>query len=151
MSLSDAQFSGLHKQLKTEGGFSVDVKTGKSPTVGYMVAIPGHEEQIRSVNVAPAHLKEYVQKHGADLDRKGAHFGGWDNKAKGDTSLDIAKNIKPDKKVARKYGASVAKADALTSTHDLMLASNQEAAYDVKTGKDVDNPHYKDDGRRNGA
>lgn len=134
--LAKTQFGNL----KANGGFSVDVKTGKSPDIGYMVAIPGSEEVVRSQNVAPAHIDDFVKKHGEKLGKKGAHMGGWESEGK--TYFDVSQNIKPKASVAKEYGDDVADADARTSAMDLNIARNQIAAYDIKRDKDLPNKDH---------
>lgn len=150
------QFTGasMQRSLKKDGGFSVN-SAGKSPTDGYMVSLPGTEKQIRSQNVTPGHIDSFLERHGAELGKGGDRYaGGWNNKKTdldaglrtrdaSETSLDVSQNIRPKADVAAKHGSAVAQADALTSTQDLMVARNQEAAYDVKSGDDVVNPHFK--------
>lgn len=150
-SLSDSQFSKLHAKLMDpeDGGFSVNAHTGRTPKVGYMVSLPGYEKQIRSENVAPAHIKEFVEKHAAELGAPDAHIGGWNNRKTGEVSLDISQRIKGDRRIARRYGKDVADADAYTTASDLAIARNQEAGWDVKRGQEIPNPFYYDDGRRN--
>lgn len=139
-SLADSQFG----KLKRNGGFSVNPETGGSPKVGYMVAIPGAEQVIRSQNVAPAHIDEFIKKHGESLSKgggSGTHVGGWDKAGK--TYFDVSQQIKPSRNVARKYGSAVADADARTSAMDLNIARNQQAAYDLKRDKDIPNKDFK--------
>jgi len=150
--LSDSQFSRLHNKLMdpNEGGFSVNPQTGRSPKVGYMVALPGYEQQVRSQNIAPAHIREYVEKHKAELD-SGKFLGGWNDTDIGEVSLDTVRRIKGDPRTQRRYGKQVAEADAYTSASDLAIANNQKAGWDVKRGKEIPNPGYYDDGRRKDA
>ena len=152
-SLSDSQFSKLHSKLMdpNDGGFSVNAATGQGPKVGYMVSLPGFETQIRSENVAPAHIKEFVEKHAAELQKPDMHIGGWNNTKTGEVSLDISQRIKGDRRIARRYGKQVADADAYTTASDLAIARNQEAGWDIKRGKEIPNPGYYDDGRRQAA
>lgn len=149
MNLSDRQFGTLHKKLTdpNEGGFSVNAR-GKSPSVGYMVSIPGSEMQVRSENVAPAHIKEFVEKHANELSKPGAHLGGWNNQASGEVSLDVSQNIKSKPSEVRQYGRSVADANAYTTASDLAIARNQEAGWDVKRGKEIPNPGFDPSRRR---
>ena len=146
MTLSTPQFKAMHASLKKTGGFSVDAQTGASPKDGFMVSVPGHEMQVRSANIAPAHIKEFVDKHAVELSKDRRFVGGWDG---GDeTSLDVSQNIRPDKAVARKYGSDVADADARTTALDLSISRNQEAAWDVKKGTELPNADFDPTGRR---
>lgn len=140
MTLSDKQFGDMHKSLKKDGGFSANSQTGAPPDVGYMVSIPGYEQQVRSQNVAPAHIKEFAAKHADLLAGEDRYIGGWDNN--GETSLDVSQNIRPNPRVSSEYGSGVALADARTSTLDLSFGRNQEAAYDLQTGGDLVNDHF---------
>src|SRR5687768_4197369 len=96
--LNDREFTQLHGKLMDpkQGGFSASPTTGRGPKVGYMVALPGFEMQIRSENIAPAHIKEFVEKHGAELSKPGRFIGGWNNRQTGEVSLDISQRIKGD-------------------------------------------------------
>lgn len=152
MKLSDSQFNKMAAAVKggKDSGFSEHAyRTNRTaPNVGYMVSIPGYEKQIRSENVSPAHIKEFAEKHADKLADPNIYIGGWNNGK--DVSLDISQNIKPKKKVAREYGRDVADADARTSAMDLAFARNQEAGWDVKRGKSIDNPEF-DPSRRKGG
>jgi len=151
MKVSARQINKTFNELKTQGGFSRNVnrKHRTAPTAGYMVSIPGYEQQIRSENVAPAHIDEFVRTHADQLEGPNMYAGGWDSGA--ETSLDVSQNIKPKKSVARKHGNRVADADARTSAMDMSLARNQEAAWDVKGNKDVVNKDFDPEGRRGNA
>lgn len=137
----------LHRKLKTEGGFSASTR-GAEPKVGYMVSLPGTEMQIRSQNVSPAHIQEFIDKHGSKLGGD-KYVGGWDGGK--EVSLDISQNVKPSSKVQRQYGRSVAQADARERAITLGEARNQEAIWDVAKGREIRNPHFKPKGRRTGA
>jgi hypothetical protein len=138
-SLSNSQFSKLHADLMdpNEGGFSINTRTGQSPTAGYMVGVPGYEQQVPSSEVTPQHLKDYATSHRSRLSERGAHFGGWNDSDSGQVSLDVSENITGKASVEREYGTDVADADAYTTTQDLAIARNQEAAYDIRRGKDT--------------
>jgi hypothetical protein len=155
MSLSDGQFRDLTKRLRIGrgkgGGFSISAATGNEPQVGYMVSLPGMEQQIRSQNLAPAHLKQFVAQHADTLHEDHNYFGGWNprgNPAHTETSLDVSRNIAPKQDVADEYGDAVAEIDARTSAEDLMVAWDQEAAYDLGRDDEILNPQFKKAGRR---
>lgn len=146
--LSPNQFQNMYDRLKSDGGFSMDL-AGNEPRVGYMVSLPGSEQQIRSTKVAPAHIEEFARKNAHLLKGpggKGKFLGGWDGGK--ETSLDVSNNIKPKSKVAKQYGKKVADADARTSAMDLSIARNQESAWDVKRNKEVPNKAFNPRGRR---
>jgi hypothetical protein len=148
MSLSDKQFAGLAQKLSTDGGFSANSKTGAAPTDGFMVSLPGHEQQARTQDVTGGVIKGFSQKHAAPLRGDDRYIGGWDNE--GETSLDVSQNIRPRADVSRDYGAGVAAADARTSAEDLASARNQESVYDVKRDDVFFNAHF-DATRRDGV
>lgn len=151
MSLSDDQFKELHKQLKSKsGGFSVNVATGESPQEGYMVSLPGSESSVRSLHVSPAHIKEYVDRHGAALAQDERYLGGWNNKnARPRMSyFDVSRNVAPTPANVAAYGKDTAMADARTSAMDLSVAYGQEAIYDLQKGESVYNKDF-DPKRRN--
>ena len=140
MTLSDKQFGEMHRKLLANGGFSANSQTGKEPSAGYMVSIPGHEQQHTTADVTPGHLRSFAETNAAPLVGDDRYIGGWDSK--GTTSLDVSQNIQPDKNVKREYGEQVALADARTSTLDLAYGRNQEAAYDLQSGDDLVNDHF---------
>lgn len=150
MRLNDGQFKKMADSVKggKDTGFSEHAyrQNRSAPKIGYMVSIPGYEKQIRSENVTPAHIKEFAEKHADKLGDPNMYVGGWNSGS--EVSLDVSQNIKPKKKVAREYGRDVADADARTSAMDLSIARNQEAAWDVKRGKSIDNKDFDPKGRR---
>lgn len=152
MRLNDGQFKKMADAVKggKDSGFSEHAyrQDASSPTVGYMVSIPGYEKQIRSENVSPAHIKEFAERHADKLGDPDMYVGGW-NSGK-EVSLDISQNIKPKKAVAKEFGADVADADARTSALDLSIARNQEAAWDVKRGKSLPNKDFDPTRRTSG-
>lgn len=145
MSLNPRQFGTMMQSLRSNGGFSASSQTGRAPRTGFMVSIPGHEQQLPAYQVNAGHIQKFAQDH-ADVLGPGQFIGGWVGGNLGDehreVSLDVSQQIKPNPKVARKYGADVAHADARTSAADLSIARNQEAAYDVKNGIDLPNKDY---------
>lgn len=152
MRLSDSQFESMAAQVKggKDSGFSEHAyrQDASTPTQGYMVSIPGYEKQIRSENVSPAHIKEFAEKHADKLGDPDTYVGGWNDGENVD--LDISQNIKPKERVKQEFGSKVADADARTSTEDLMVARNQEAAWDVGKGESIPNKQF-DPSRRKGG
>jgi hypothetical protein len=105
------------------GGFSVSPK-GKTPTAGYMVSLPGRtrivtEDQLRSPEGHKI-LQDFAHQNSDVLKVKGAHIGGWTDKASGKTYLDVSHNIKDE-----------SKAVAAGRAH------NQIAIWDVKRAREI--------------
>jgi hypothetical protein len=140
MRLTSDQFAGLSDRL-AKGGFSVNTETGGAPKVGYMVSLPGTEERHRTVNATPAQVEEYARKHAAVLGQPGRFFGGWKT-GSGDSVLDVSRQVKPSGSISKKYGKSVAQADAATAAMDLSVAYNQEAVYDLGKDREIANRDY---------
>ncbi len=141
--LSNKQFGELGKTLRSGGGFSINVHTGKSPTDGFMVAASGSTESpLPAATVHGRNIRAFAQHppNAEQLSQPNRYLGGWGGKSV--AVLDVSQNIRPKADVAAQYGDDVAHADARTSTADLLYARNEEAAYDVRGKKDYDNPVY---------
>ena len=150
MRLNDGQFEKMSAAVKggKDSGFSEHAyrQDQSAPTQGYMVSIPGYEQQVRSENVSPAHIKEFAEKHADKLGDPDTYVGGWNSGS--EVSLDVSRNFKPKERVKQEFGSKVADADARTSANDAMIAWNQEAAWDVGKGESIDNKHFDPKGRR---
>lgn len=144
--LSKEQFKGMVAKLHDpeDGGFSVDINTGKSPEGGFMVARTGNEVSVDAASITPSHLRDYAQNRQDELSKPSAYFGGWHDRDRGKIDLDVAQHIPDSSAVASKYGDNVAHADARTSALDLSVARNQRAAFDLTTFKDLPNPDFKE-------
>lgn len=155
--LSRRQFGELGKTLRSGGGFSVNIHTGKSPETGFMVAAPGSKEgkyPAPTVHGGQIHAWTQLPYNHKELQRSDRYLGGWGGRTV--ATLDVAQNIPHNPKVVAEYGESVAHADARTSALDLMYARNEEAAYDLNkknpdgtTGADLANPVYDPDRPKN--
>jgi hypothetical protein len=95
----------LNTIRKSPLGFSVMPTNGKSPTDGFMVALPGHSRIVPEKEMAGPRglgiVAEYAKANAAALQQPGAHIGGWTDK--GRTYLDVSLNIK-NKSAAVKAG-----------------------------------------------
>lgn len=113
----------LAKIKANPSGFSLR-PNGQAPRSGYMVALPGHTQIVTEsdLNGPNAHevLRQYGMNHADVLSAKGAHIGGWTDKATGKTYLDVSHNFR-NREAAIKAGK----------------ARNQIAIYDVKRNKDI--------------
>ena len=134
MSLSDAEFGHLFNKLGTEGGFSVNPNTGKPPSSGVMVGQIGSGSTSPISETTPDTIKDYEQSR--SWSRSDDYMGGWRSEGSGRDAFDVSRNVRGKPTVAANYGPDVARADARTSAEDLALYNNQDAVYDVDTGKD---------------
>lgn len=89
--LSSEQFDeDLAKRLREEGGFTVNVNTGRSPNTGFATSIHGHEEQIPG-DAAPTDIRRYRTEHDEELQRPTSYFGAW--KYGGTSFLDSSRHF----------------------------------------------------------
>jgi hypothetical protein len=135
MTLSMNQFSSIHARLQRDGGFSASPKTGAAPKSGFMVSEAGSEQQVSTGASTPQHLADYASRNSSALSAPDRYLGGWAGPR--GTSLDVSRNVKPDRSTARRYGSDVAHADARTSAMDMGIAHDQEAVWDVKRGQEI--------------
>lgn len=110
--------------IHRSGGFTHDFNRGMTPTVGYMVSIPGHERKIRMDGKSPreltASIRRYVRENRELLRQEGNYVGGWVNPDNGVLYLDVSR-VETDVKQARKTAK----------------ANEQEAFYDAQCGEEV--------------
>lgn len=90
----------LHRQLQTEGGFSVDPYTGQVPQSGTMVSTQGAEEQYPGT-AYPSQIESYAQRRGPHMQATGAYMGGWQEDDTG--FLDQSRRFQ-DRDQAMEYG-----------------------------------------------
>lgn len=91
----------LIERLKKSGGFTINVLTGKTPKVGWAVAIRGAEKKVRSKKMSSLTLQRYRKKH-PELERNDRYLGAWDN-GRGTIFLDVVR-IVHDKEMAMTAG-----------------------------------------------
>lgn len=132
--LSGTQFQGLSRQLRTSGGFTVDTNTGDQPTSGIVVSQEGTRERL--VNAQASHLAHFAKRNETALGQPDTYMGGWDSgpalsRHSHVDVLDVSKVI-PD----HPRGHHVAEA------HARMHNERQEAAYDITSGKTINNPKW---------
>lgn len=109
---------------KNPGGFSVKPTTGKMPTSGFMVSIPGHSKIVSEADLHGQNggrlIEQYAKENAEVLQHPGAHIGGWTDQASGKTYLDVSHNI-----------ASMSKAVKAGKRF------NQIAIWDVKNSREI--------------
>jgi hypothetical protein len=128
---------GLRQDLKRQGGFSVDIQTGKSPSEGYAVSDQGAESvgRVKSRAKTGRRIQSYVGEHQQALSAPGKYLGGWREHQEGKPSHDVLD-------VSQVYPASSA---GLAQAHLKTVIHNQKAYYNVGRGEEVGNPAFEDD------
>lgn len=110
--------------IRRDGGFTHDFTRGMTPTVGYMVSLPGHERKIRmdgkSDRDLAASIRDYARERRELLRQPGAYVGGWVNPDNGILYLDVSR-VETDVAAARAAA----------------IANQQEAFYDKQCGDEV--------------
>ena len=96
--LSDQQFADLSSQLETAGGFTVNPRTGKSPSTGWMVGQRIHTHVEPGI-APPESIKGFTESRAVTLSSPGGHLGGW-RSPEGETHLDVA-HRKPETPAGR--------------------------------------------------
>jgi hypothetical protein len=128
MSLSDEQFAGYARDTRGGGGFTVNAQTGREPTSGISVGVPGHEARHPLASLSGADIQDYAaSKDRALSQHPQRHLGGWAEVD--DAYLDVSK-VHADTPVGRQK-ARVA-----------MVRNDQIAGYDIGQEKEVRNPFH---------
>lgn len=103
---------------KKTPGFSINIKSRRTPKTGFMCSEQGFEKRIKATDfyssrdVARKYLVEYMQKNAEPLSKKGAYFGAWVEKGK--VYLDVSRRYE-----SRQKGV------------DAGVSNEQKAIYDV--------------------
>lgn len=128
--LSRGQFKALHEQLGTDGGFTVNPKTGEPVTSGISVAPHGNEMRVPSEQSSPEMLANYHSDIGnQERFSRNASFGGWRSDTTGDDFLDtptVYKNNPGGQRGARNQ----------------MIKSNQIAGFRLDDFQELTNPYH---------
>lgn len=132
MTLNPNEFSRLHSKLGTDGGFTVNPRTGEDITSGISVAPQGNEQRTPIPQSAPGDLSGYHGDAGNQrrFDR-GASFGGWRSE---DHAADILDT--PAVYPNTPGGSAVAR--------HRMLKDNQIAGFRLDDYAELTNPHHAD-------
>jgi len=118
---------GISRRTISGGGISINIKTGKEPKSGYMVAV--HSERAVWISASdaknPQTRKSIMQKFKDNnmdvLSEKDNYFGTWLDPETGEISLDISKCIS-DRDEAVRYAAE----------------HNEKAIWDVENMENID-------------
>jgi hypothetical protein len=119
-----------NSDLFSKGGFSTNMRTGKSPTSGYMVSIAGAEKTIPSSMMHPHHLAAFADAHAKALDQSDRAMGGWNDTKRGQIDLDVSVNMPS--------GGPVKRAEA----HGAMITHGQRSLYNIDTDTVESNKYY---------
>jgi len=126
--LNSEQFSGLAGELRTKGGFSINVHTGERPTSGIMVSDLRGERQYPG-GASGGDIRAYAEEQGGKrlqhTKTTQRFLGGWHE---GDTSYLDRSTRYPDTPHGRARG------------YVRMVANYQQAAYDVGKDSYITNP-----------
>jgi hypothetical protein len=101
VALRRQQFAEAAKNLRTQGGFSMNMRTGKAPTQGWMVARRSDTdlEPIRPAEATGEGLRAIRGRHANAYAQEG-HMGGWVDKDMGE--------VEPSKRFRRFMPAQAA-------------------------------------------
>lgn len=102
------------------GGFTIDPVSGRSPTTGKVVGIPGHEESFELGSQLRADIDGWRERHAEALKGEGAHIGGWFDEDTGQAVLDVAIVV-----------------DTVKEARRLMEKFKQKAYYDLDRKREV--------------
>jgi hypothetical protein len=116
--------SSIMDAVRENHGLSITVK-GRQPRSGYMVALPGHNKEVKSADFFDSTkgkeiLSSYMKEKRAELSQPGAHLGLWHDTAHDEVVLDISIKVS-DRNSAISLGKQ----------HD------QQAIWDVKNGQEI--------------
>jgi hypothetical protein len=130
MEVSDGQFGEMAGRLRTNRGFTFDPRTGTYPSEGIAVADPG-AEQVHGLAGEPE-LRKYVMKHAARLGEEGMHVGGWASRKPNEDQRDVLDVSRVITEHPRGHH--------IAEVHQRMHVNRQDAANDLSTFEDIDNP-----------
>lgn len=110
----------LHNTL-TGTGYTVNLQTGKTPTTGTMVSIPGHEKTVPTSKITPSDISEFAtsEEHRGVLNKRNSNLGTWNTGE--DVFLDVS----------RRYPNTVGGARAARSA---AMRGDQFAIYNIDRG-----------------
>lgn len=128
--LSPGQFAGLHGELASNGGFTVNPTTGKALTSGISVAPADNELRIPGHTSSPGDIQRYHEDAGnQERFKRGASLGGWRSETTGDDFIDTP-TVYPN----TPGGNSRAR--------NQMIKSNQIAGFRLDDFQELTNPHH---------
>ena len=99
-------------------GVTIDLRTGKEPKTGFICSKKGFEKPVKIKDFDADRKKtieDYIDKNLDELNKKGAHFGGWVVKSEDTMYLDVSRRFETRQDAVR-----------------AMFDNEQDAIYDVK-------------------
>ena len=112
-------------------GVTIDLRTGKEPKTGFICSKQGFEKPVKLKDFdadKKKAIEDYIDKNMEELNKEGAHFGGWVVKSEDTVYLDVS----------RKFDT---RQDAVRAMFD----NEQDAIYDVKNDSYIYRKDEKDD------
>jgi hypothetical protein len=110
-----------HRTETPGGGFTIEVKTGREPTTGYVVGTAKKAEmKIDWYRFTPRMIDRYVRCYTSELAAPGTMLGGWHNPADGLVYVDIVTVV-----------------DTRCEAEKLAAANGQQAYYDIAAGESI--------------
>lgn len=80
-----------NRLAEPDGGFTIDVRTGREVAAGYAVSIfPQHSLELPLADATPAALCHYIEQHADVLADPHNRLGGWHDPETGRIWLDIS-------------------------------------------------------------
>jgi hypothetical protein len=128
--LSSRQFGQLSGELRSKGGFSVNIHTGERPTSGIMVSDLQGERSMPLRGTTGAHIQAYAEENkGKRLRGPNRYLGGWAQRDVRPQQAVLDRSTRyPDTPLGRSKG------------YVRMVANVQKAAYDVGKDSYIQNP-----------
>ena len=126
--LNRRQFQILSQEVKApEGGFTIDINTGRRPDSGTSVSLPGHEKAMPAAQATPGAIKGYTKANAKVLTQPGNHLGGWnESPASGPEAFLDVSTVIPDEVDARRA----------------IMDRNQIAGFNLDSVESVYNPFH---------
>lgn len=127
-------FSQLSGELRSKGGFSVNVSTGERPTSGYMVSDVEGEKSRPLKTTRGRHIQAYAEEHKAKLKGANRFLGGW-----------AERDVKPQQAVLDRSTRYPETPLGHGQAYVNMVSNVQRSAYHVSKDAYIANPAYEAD------
>lgn len=100
----------LHNTL-TGTGYTVNLQTGKTPTTGTMVSIPGHEQTVSTSSITSDDISDFAtsKEHKDELTKRNSNLGTWNTGE--DVFLDVSRRFPDTSKGARAARSAAMRGD----------------------------------------
>lgn len=100
----------LHNTL-TGTGYTVNLQTGKIPTTGTMVSIPGHEKTVPTSSITPTDISDFAtsKEHKDVLNKRNSNLGTWNTGE--EVFLDVSRRYPDTERGARSARSAAMRGD----------------------------------------